>query len=133
MSTLTAHFGVGQATIINQVVIKWPSGTIDTINNVNPNQNLLVVEGSTLATNSFDNGVFSIYPNPAKSNINIQLQDSLNLTLKSAAIYDLTGRFVLFTADLTNPINIEKLATGTYILSVSDTNNKNYSQKFIKE
>eukprot|EP00388_Colpodella_angusta_P004328 GDKJ01014373.1.p1 GENE.GDKJ01014373.1~~GDKJ01014373.1.p1 ORF type:complete len:321 (+),score=19.69 GDKJ01014373.1:31-963(+) len=133
MSTLTAHFGIGQATIINQVVIKWPSGTIDTINNVNPNQNLLVVEGSTLATNSFDNGVFSIYPNPAKSNINIQLQDSLNLTLKSAAIYDLTGRFVLFTADLTNPINIEKLATGTYILSVSDTNNKNYSQKFIKE
>lgn len=133
MSTLTAHFGIGQATIINQVVIKWPSGTIDTINNVNPNQNLLVVEGSTLATNSFENGVFAIYPNPAKNNINIQLQDSLNITLQSAAIYDLTGRFVLFTADLTNPINVEKLAAGTYILSVSDTNNRNYSQKFIKE
>jgi hypothetical protein len=30
-------------------------------------------------------------------------------------------------------INVEKLATGTYILSISDSENRNYGQKFIKE
>ena len=133
MSTLSSHFGIGQATTIDQVVIKWPSGIIDTINNVSPNQNLLVVEGSTLAINSFNNGVFSIYPNPAKNIVNIQLQNNLNVTLTSALIYDLTGKVVLTTDNVTQPIDVEKLATGTYIMSISDTTGKSYPQKFIKE
>lgn len=133
MSTLTAHFGIGQATTITQVIIKWPSGIIDTLDNVNPNQNLVVVEGSTLAVNSFNNGVFSIYPNPAKNVVNIQLKDNLNVTLQSASVYDLTGKVVLSVSDLSHPINVEKLATGTYILSISDTSGKSYTQKFIKE
>jgi hypothetical protein len=133
MSTITAHFGIGQATTIDQVVIRWPSGIIDTINSVNPNQNISVVEGSTLAVNSFNNGVFSIYPNPAKNVVNIQLQDNSNVTLKSALVYDLTGKVVLSTDDVNQPINVEKLATGTYILSISDTAGRSYPQKFIKE
>ncbi|MEO5777833.1 MAG: FG-GAP-like repeat-containing protein [Flavobacterium sp.] len=133
MSTLMAHFGIGAATTIDEVIIKWPSGIIDTLNNVSPNQNLLVVEGSTLAINSFNNGVFSIYPNPAKNVVNILLQDNLNVMLKSALVYDLTGKIVLSTNDVSQPINVEKLATGTYILSISDTTGRSYPQKFIKE
>lgn len=133
MSSLNAHFGVGQATTINQVIIRWPSGLVDTYNNVTPNQTLLVVEGATLAINSFNNGVFSIYPNPAKNVVNIQLKDNLNVTLKSVAVYDLTGKIVLQTSELNQPINVEKLAIGTYILSISDTENRSYTQKFIKE
>jgi len=93
----------------------------------------LIVEGSTLAIDSFNNGVFSIYPNPAKNVVNIHLQDNLNVTLKSALVYDLTGKVVHTTNDLNQPINVEKLATGTYILSISDTTGKSYPQKFIKE
>ena len=133
MSSLNAHFGIGQATTINQVVIRWPSGLVDTYNNVTPNQTLLIVEGATLAVNSFNNGVFSIYPNPAKNVVSIQLKDNSNVTLKSALVYDLTGKVVLQTSDLNQPINVEKLATGTYILSITDTDNKSYAQKFIKE
>ncbi|MCF6132882.1 FG-GAP-like repeat-containing protein [Flavobacterium wongokense] len=133
MSTITAHFGIGQATTITQVIIRWPSGVVDTLNNVNPNQKLLVVEGSTLGIDSFNNGVFSVYPNPAKDVVNIQLKDNLNVTLKSAMVYDLNGRVVLTTSNLTQPINVDKLATGTYILSISDSQNRNYTQKFIKE
>jgi hypothetical protein len=133
MSTLTAHFGIGQATTITQVIIKWPSGTIDTLNNVKPNQNLLVVEGSTLAINSFNNGVFSIYPNPVKNVINIQLKDTGTVALKSALVFDLNGKVVLSTSDLNQPIRVENLATGTYILSISDVENRNYTQKFMKE
>lgn len=133
MSTITAHFGIGQATEITQVIIRWPSGTVDTLNNVNPNQKLLVVEGSTLGVNSFNNGVYSVYPNPVKNTVNIQLKDTLNITLTSASVYDLNGKMVLTTTDLNQPINVEKLATGTYILSVSDSENRKYTQKIIKE
>ncbi len=133
MSSLNAHFGIGQATTIDQVIIRWPSGTVDTYNNVAPNQRLTVVEGATLAVNAFNNGVFSIYPNPAKNVVNIQFKDNLSVTPKSAMVYDLTGKVVLTTSDLSQPINVEKLASGTYILSISDTNDRNYGQKFIKE
>ena len=133
MSSLNAHFGIGQATTINQVVIRWPSGLVDTYNNVTPNQRFLVVEGATLGVNSFNNGVFSIFPNPAKNVVNIQLKANLDVTLKSVAVYDLTGKIVLQTNELNQPINVEKLASGTYILSISDTENRNYAQKFIKE
>lgn len=133
MNSLNAHFGIGLATTIDQVIIRWPSGIVDTYNNVTPNQRLVVVEGSTLAVNSFNNGVFAVYPNPTKNIINIQLKDNLSVTLKSASVYDLTGKVVLETSKLNQPINVEGLATGTYIISISDTNNKYYSQKFIKE
>jgi hypothetical protein len=133
MSSMNAHFGLGQATTIDQVIIRWPSGTVDIYNNVTINQRLLVVEGSSLAVNSFNNGVFSIYPNPTKEVINIQLQDNLAITLKSAIVYDLAGRMVLTTTDLTQPINVGKLSTGTYILQITDSDNKHYGQKFIKE
>lgn len=133
MSSLNAHFGLGQATTIDQVIIRWPSGAVDTYNNVAPNQRLIVVEGSTLATNSFNNGVFSVFPNPAKNVINIQLKDNIDVTLTSAAVIDITGKTVLTTTDLTQPINVERLSAGTYILSITDANNKHYGQKFVKE
>ncbi len=133
MSSLNTHFGIGQATTIDSVVIKWPSGTIDTYNNVNPNQRLFVVEGSTLALNTFNNGVFSVFPNPAKNEVNIQFKNNLSITPTSASVFDLNGKVVLTTTDLTQPINVERLATGTYILSISDSENRNYGQKFIKE
>ena len=39
----------------------------------------------------------------------------------------------LTTTDFNQPINVEKLASGTYILSLTDSDNRNYGQKFIKE
>ncbi|MGE0589422.1 MAG: FG-GAP-like repeat-containing protein [Cyclobacteriaceae bacterium] len=37
-SSLTQHFGVGSASIVNQVVITWPSGNVMTLNNLAVNQ-----------------------------------------------------------------------------------------------
>lgn len=133
MSSLNAHFGIGQATTIDRVVIKWPSGTVDTFLNVNPNQKLFVLEGSSLAINDFNNGVFSVYPNPAKDVVNIQFKNNLSVTPTTATIFDLNGKIVAIATDLTQPIPVNNLASGTYILSISDSENRNYGQKFIKE
>lgn len=131
MSTINAHFGIGLATAITQVIIKWPSGVIDTINNPTINTMLNVVEGSTLALDSFTNSEFSIFPNPTKNRLNIKAIGEI--TLKSAQVYDLNGKLIQQT-DITNDaITVESLSTGTYILRVRDQYGKDYAQKFIKE
>jgi len=133
MASLNAHFGIGQATTIDQVVIKWPSGIVDTYNNVSPNQMLRVMEGATLAVNSFNNTAFSLYPNPAKHSINIILNSNNPIDFKEAQVFDMNGKVVLQTKLESNTINVDKLAIGTYILLLKDAQEKNYSQKFIKE
>lgn len=131
MSTLTAHFGLGQATAITQVIIRWPSGIIDTINNPAINQSLLVTEGSTLANYSFTSSEFSLYPNPAKENITIK---SINgIQFSSANIIDLQGRIVAEHKLFNEIISVQELTSGTYIVLLTDENGKKYSQKFIKK
>ena len=133
MSTLNVHFGIGTATTINQVIVRWPSGVVDIFNNLNPNQTLLVVEGATLGTNSFENFVFTMYPNPVKNIINISINTANPVEFISAEIYDLTGRRVQTSLVQNQSVNVDLLSTGTYILKLTDSNNENYSQKFIKE
>ncbi|WP_394757958.1 FG-GAP-like repeat-containing protein [Flavobacterium sp.] len=130
-SSLNAYFGIGTATGITQVIIRWPSGIVDTINNPTVNQALLVVEGATLGINEFTNASFSVYPNPAKDILNIKLKT--DSSIKLAQVYNLTGKLVLEMDVKNDIISVESLSTGTYILLLRDQDGKDYSQKFIKE
>ena len=130
-STLNAHFGIGTATAITKIIIRWPSGLVDTVLNPTINQATLVVEGATLAVENFTNSNFSIYPIPAKNILNIKTNG--NLLMKLAQVYDLNGKIVLETKLTSTTIAIDSLSKGTYILLLRDTNDKDYSQKFIKE
>ncbi|MCX6316792.1 MAG: FG-GAP-like repeat-containing protein [Bacteroidetes bacterium] len=51
MSSLTQHVGLGNAAIIDSIRIKWPSGTLQMLYNVAPNQILQVVEPQSLRVN----------------------------------------------------------------------------------
>jgi hypothetical protein len=39
------HFGLGKATLVNQVIVNWPSGQTQTLRKVSTNQELVVTEG----------------------------------------------------------------------------------------
>jgi len=130
-STLNAHFGIGTATAITKIIVRWPSGLVDTLFNPNINQATLIVEGATLAVENFTNSNFSIYPIPAKTILNIKTNE--NIKLKLAQVYDLNGKLVLETMLTSTTITIEALSKGTYILLLRDVNDRDYSQKFIKE
>jgi uncharacterized protein (TIGR02145 family) len=41
----SAHFGLGDAVIVDTIRIEWPSGLVDTITNIAPNQFLDIMEG----------------------------------------------------------------------------------------
>ncbi len=132
MSSITAHFGLGTQTEITQIIIKWPSGTVDVLNNITSNQSLTIIEGSfPLSNQNFANSDFSIYPNPVKNILNIKATN--NIYMKSAQVFDLTGKLIIEATVTNSSINVENLTTGSYILSLKDSNNKSYTQKFIKQ
>lgn len=131
MSSLNAHFGIGTATAITQIIIKWPSGIVDTINNPSINSVVNVVEGASLAVGEFASNGFSIYPNPAKDVLNITVNS--DISMKSTQVFDLVGRLVLESNSTNEAINVSSLMSGNYILLMKDNNGKSYSQKFIKE
>jgi len=43
-SMLSRHFGLGQADIVDFITVRWPSGQVQTLNNVAINQRLIVTE-----------------------------------------------------------------------------------------
>src|SRR5690606_10299394 len=105
MSSLNSHFGIGEAEAIDKVVIKWPSGTVDTILNPGINSALMVVEGEHVLENiGFNNEMFSLYPNPVKDNLYINGGDELGIT--TANIYDLNGRLIKTIAVTNNVVPV---------------------------
>jgi hypothetical protein len=48
-NSFQVHFGLGQETTVDQVVIKWPSGIIETFDDVNANQALTVIENTCIS------------------------------------------------------------------------------------
>ncbi|WP_159802198.1 FG-GAP-like repeat-containing protein [Flavobacterium sp. MK4S-17] len=131
MSTLNTHFGIGEAEEIDQVVVKWPSGTIDIIENPDINAALLVTEGETLSRTSFNSNLFKLYPNPASDFIHIN--NSNNLAFANALVYDLNGRLIKTVAVEQDKIDVQNLSKGVYILMLKEQGGKYYSNKFIKE
>jgi hypothetical protein len=53
--------------------------------------------------------------------------------MKDAFIYDLNGKLLLSISIENNSITVDSLSTGSYILILKDSNDKGYTQKFIKE
>ncbi|MFN3756635.1 MAG: T9SS type A sorting domain-containing protein, partial [Flavobacterium sp.] len=117
-------------TAINQVVIKWPSGIIDIIDNPTINSNVFVLEGMTLGVNENTAASFVVYPNPVKNEIHIQSE----MALSKADIFDINGRKVLSAElDQRNSIDVQSLTNGVYIISITDSNGLQSSQKLIKQ
>jgi hypothetical protein len=47
------HFGLGQRSVIGQIEIKWPSGTVSKLTNLEADQILAIEEGQGLVQRSF--------------------------------------------------------------------------------
>ncbi|MCJ8154454.1 FG-GAP-like repeat-containing protein [Chryseobacterium sp. SSA4.19] len=133
MSTINTHFGIGQAAAITKVIVRWPSGLVDIINNVTPNTTLNVVEGSFLNTREVQNSheIFTIYPNPADDIISFKTTS--DFIPVEAKVYETSGRLVLQSKVERSELSIKELKTGNYLLVLTDKNGKNYSQKMTKK
>lgn len=77
-------------------------------------------------------GILSIYPNPVKDLIHVNLTET---NINKFEIYDILGKKVLSKKGLNTLENIDvrKLKHGIYFLKVFDNNNATFTSKFIKK
>ena len=131
MSSLIAHFGIGTSTEIESVLIEWPSGTIDFIENVDINSQHVFIEGEhVLGTSDFALNGISLYPNPTTSIINFSLN---NIEGTPVRVIDVNGKIILNTTiSLDSNINVETLTNGVYFVQLQ-IENKDLSYKFVKK
>jgi hypothetical protein len=131
MNTLNVHFGIGTATTIDSIMIKWPSGHIDQVNNPAINQPITIVEGThPLSLLEFDGKKISLYPVPATTVLTIENFDLMDVSM--IQVYTQQGEKVMETDKKDAKISISALASGRYFLIIQTKNGEKYSESFIK-
>lgn len=86
---------------------------------------------SVLGTNTFESNKPKtiLYPNPAKTNIALQT----NETISSITVYNEIGQKINVAILDNNTLAIEQLSSGTYFIKIVYTNNQTEALKFVKE
>jgi len=92
---LRLHFGLNEAQIVDSIVVYWPSGIIQKSGEMDANQYIRIIEGSTITdVHSQERLSFvpmTLSPNPAKELFEIDFNLSQTEQL-DMAIYNLNGR-----------------------------------------
>lgn len=98
--TLRAHFGLGNATLVDSLRVIWPSGTIDVFENFLPNKSVTITEGGEITgIEKIDRVVLESfilnqnYPNPFNPQTTIEyiLTSPSHVVLR---IYNLRGQVI---------------------------------------
>lgn len=132
MNTLNAHFGIGTATTIDSMFVKWPSGKIDQVNNPTINQPITVVEGShPLSLVEVNGKKISLYPNPTTDYLTIENFDLLDAS--HIEIYTQLGQRVMNSDKKEAKISLSGLVSGRYFLVIKTKSGKQYSESFVKQ
>jgi hypothetical protein len=85
----------------------------------------------TLGNSDFQfNNYFTLAPNPVKNSLNIQANQSIELS--SISIYNTISQLIFVETNPTNTIDVSNLKTGTYFIKAT-TNKGTSIGKFIKE
>lgn len=115
MSSLNVHFGVGEATEIDSVVVNWPSGLVDVIPGPQVNSTLTIVEGEMPSgLQTFKTELLNIYPNPARAVVNIP--QALLVEGAQIDLFDQNGSLLLRQPLSDSAIAVGNLPAGTYLL-----------------
>lgn len=131
MSTLNTHFGIGQDTEIESLIIKWPSGIVDVIENPEINTTHLIIEGQTvLNTETFSLTNVKLSPNPTTGNLFLSYNGSL--AGANVQVYDVLGRMMQSKTLKDNNLNVSNLNEGLYFLNLN-FEGKRAQLKFIKK
>ena len=131
MSTLNTHFGLGQDTEIATITITWPSGIVDTLEDVAVDQVISVVEGSTvLGVDHSTAHNLAVYPNPTPGVLN--LGDISQFSNPAYTIFDLQGKKAMEAKLEGSSIDLTPLATGSYVIKIYDAHHSQ-SQRFTKQ
>ncbi|OIQ29031.1 MAG: hypothetical protein BM564_07420 [Bacteroidetes bacterium MedPE-SWsnd-G2] len=123
-------FGIENAAQIDFVKVNWLSGTEDVLNNVAPNQLVLIEEGETLGIQDHQLNQVKLFPNPTNSGVfELECSEIVN----SIVVMDMSGR-IIETIDLnqyTAQVNLSHFSNGNYLLKMEFNNGWHHTEKLI--
>jgi len=127
----TEIFGIGTASNIDYVKVKWLSGLEDVLYDVAANQTLTIVEGSALSTAENSQAQFSYYPNPVQNTLTLK---SASTNIETVIVSNVLGQQVmqLQPNSVNCVLDMSNLPAGTYILRAS-VDNANETLRFVKQ
>ncbi len=138
---IAAHFGLGNVTIIDSLIIEWPSNKVDKYTNIAINKKLKALEDISLGKNHLINehSLMNIYPNPAKNSLTVSIKHIESGGYK-LLIYDALGKtidsniFKIKGKEYSTDITLEKYKSGNYILVLKNNSDVIVkTAKFIKQ
>ncbi|MDH7914032.1 FG-GAP-like repeat-containing protein [Winogradskyella sp. SYSU M77433] len=115
-NSATEFFGLGGNIQIDYIKVTWLSGIEDIIYNVGANQQLNIVEGSTLSLSEEAIDDINLYPNPTSGKLFI----NSNKTYEKVLIYNTVGQKVkeIKFSKNESSIDMSSLKPGVYFLEV---------------
>ncbi|MEM1057419.1 MAG: FG-GAP-like repeat-containing protein [Bacteroidota bacterium] len=128
---MPVHFGLGEATVVDSLVVRWPSGQVDRMDGVPVDGRVYVREGTGLVVASDpapEAGraveVVGVHPNPATDHatVSVQVREPQTVRLE---VLDALGRrvhqqsAVLSTGRHVLDWRFAEVASGVYLLRVS--------------
>ena len=126
-NSLTLHFGLGDATLIDLLTIRWANGLVETYTDLMVNQSMTAIENQSLTVNTFSPATLDVgiktFPNPVEAQLNIELsiEESKDVQVN---ILDINGKVVdhIFNGRLTEGNHTfqwdTKLISGVYFVNI---------------
>jgi hypothetical protein len=121
-NTLRQHFGLGEDTSIDSIVVSWPDNSQESYLIPNINMRYLLIKGTGNAiqlnikniVNAEEFGIMNLFPNPFNSTVQIHYTIDDIISNYSLKIFDITGRFIeeIELSDYIKGKNIAKWVAG---------------------
>lgn len=118
MSSIVAHFGLGNAEEIMDVIVRWPSGIVDHIMTPTINGTLTVVEGAhPVGIDEDDAAELNIFPNPVQDVL--QVTAATDISNAIVHVLDVSGKLVLNANLINGRVDVSKLTAGAYTVTIT--------------
>jgi len=125
------HFGLGDADIVSDIEVTWPSGAVESFTEIDINKRYIIEEGNGIFLGNNDVGTtpwkITIFPNPTSDIINIQ--SKINIT--QIDVYNQLGQLIKTNTNQ-NWIDISSVDQGIYFINVTNENGNNGTLKVVK-
>lgn len=134
-NSYTVHFGLGDASEIEELIVSWPIGISESFKNLSINEIHSIVEGTgILGVHETNSLKFNLYPNPAKDSLSIVTLTNDLIENGVVSFYTTQGQF-LKEIPLDIPftkMDCASLPEGVYFIEITDNGKTLLVEPFIK-
>ena len=117
MSTITAHFGLGQDETVQEVHIRWPSGIVNVWNDIPANGTVTFVEEIGTDVSAQEVRTVSLYPVPAQRELVLQGARNEGASYR---VLSVAGQLVQQGRLAGGRMDVSSLRAGLFVLEVQD-------------